>query len=39
MKGLDINKEYIGPEDSKLIEIINITLINYLDVPLMRMSK
>ena len=39
MKGLDINKEYIGPEDSKLIEKINKGDINYLDVPLMRMSK
>lgn len=39
MKGLDINKEYTGPEDSKLIEKINKGDINYLDVPLMRMSK
>ena len=39
MKGLDIDKEYSGINDTKLIEKINKGDINYLDVPLMRMSK
>ena len=39
MKGLSITKDYSGPNDEKLIEKINSGNINYLDVPLMKMSK
>ena len=39
MKGMNIEKDYSGPNDQKLIDKVNSGNLNYLDVPLMRMSK
>lgn len=39
MKGMSIEKDYSGPNDQKLIDKVNSGNLNYLDVPLMKMSK